>query len=219
MMRYIKMFLTHVQTALHCSNCQKSPISMFFWWFSERDEKQLRCLFQPQMLHSDAQCFFQPLKKRALPPSSSVSLPSKLHIKATISGVGNTVCFLGWITTDLFLIGHTCHRIENGGGLHNNSNPGSGNSILLGTGASPPVSGNSILNTNTMKKIWKGIFFLGHTAILCPMTRIPFGKIPFSALALRRLTNLTQSAWSNTNIFYNEKSDFVVVQLGGGVHC
>ena len=68
MMRYIKMFLTHVQTPLHCSNCQKSPISMFFWWFSERDEKQLRCLFQPQMLHSDAQCFFQPLKRKSPPP-------------------------------------------------------------------------------------------------------------------------------------------------------
>ena len=77
MMRYIKMFLTHVQTPLHCSNCQKSPISMFFWWFSERDEKQLRCLFQPQMLHSDAQCFFQPLKKRALPPSVPTSCNPK----------------------------------------------------------------------------------------------------------------------------------------------
>ena len=133
-----------------------------------------------------------------------------------LKGGKSQTAYTSWIPTGLFLIGHTCHRIENGGGLHNNSNPGSGNSILLGTGASPPVSGNSILNTNTMKKIWKGIFFLGHTAILCPMTRIPFGKIPFSALALRRLTNLTQSAWSNTNIFYNEKSDFVVVQLGGG---
>ena len=78
MMRYTKMFLTHVQTALHCSNCQKSPISMLFWWFSERDEKQLRCLFQPQMLHSDAQCFFQPLKKRALPPSKQCSKNEKL---------------------------------------------------------------------------------------------------------------------------------------------
>ena len=68
MMRYIKMFLTHVQTPLHCSNCQKSPISMFFWWFSERDEKQLRYLFQPQMLHSDAQCFFKPLEENSPPP-------------------------------------------------------------------------------------------------------------------------------------------------------
>ena len=70
--------------------------------------------------------------------------------------------------TGLFLIGHTCHRIENGGGPRNISNPESGNSILLGTGASPPesgnsillgtrssppVSGNSILDTNTKKEI------------------------------------------------------------------
>ena len=30
MMRYIKMFLTHVQTPLQSSNCQKSLISMSF---------------------------------------------------------------------------------------------------------------------------------------------------------------------------------------------
>ena len=62
---------------------------------------------------------------------------------------------MGWIPTGLFVIGYTCHRIENGGRLRNISNPESGNSILLGTGASPPVSGNSILDTNTIKK---GIF-------------------------------------------------------------
>ena len=32
------------------------------------------------------------------------------------------------------------------------SNPESGNSILLGTGASPPESGNSILDQNTIKR-------------------------------------------------------------------
>ena len=69
----------------------------------------------------------------------------------------------GWIPTGLFLIGHTCHRIENGGGLRNISNPESGNSILLGTGTSPPVSGNSILDTNTIKR---ELAFMGE--IPCP---------------------------------------------------
>ena len=68
MMRYIKMFLTHVQTPLHCSNCQKSPISLLFWWFSEQDEKQLWCLFKPQMLYSGAQSFIQLLLKISPPP-------------------------------------------------------------------------------------------------------------------------------------------------------
>ena len=39
MMRYIKMFLTHVQMALHRSFYHKIPISMFLLWFSERVEK------------------------------------------------------------------------------------------------------------------------------------------------------------------------------------
>ena len=41
---------------------------------------------------------------------------------------------MGWIPTGLFVIGYTCHRIENGGRPRNISNPDSGNSILLGTG-------------------------------------------------------------------------------------
>ena len=51
-----------------------------------------------------------------------------------------------------FLIRHTCHQIEKGRGLRNISNPESGISILFGTEASPPVSGNSILDTYTIKK-------------------------------------------------------------------
>ena len=59
---------------------------------------------------------------------------------------------MGWIPTGLFVIGYTCHKIENGGRPRNISNPESGISILFGTEASPPVSGNSILDTYTIKK-------------------------------------------------------------------
>ena len=169
MMRYIKMFLTHVQTPLHCCNCQKSPISMFFWWFSERDEKQLRCLFQPQMLHSDAQCFFQPLKRKSPPPlrrqnkapfdscmvcSQRAFFSSGIHVIGSKMAEGPAIFFsfeiqfevvvkyavswyrcMGIFPTGQLPIGHTCHRIKNGGGPRNISNPESGNSILLGTGA------------------------------------------------------------------------------------
>ena len=71
-----------------------------------------------------------------------------------LKGGKSQTAYTSWIPTGLFLIGHTCHRIKNGGGPRNISNPESGNSILLGMGASPPVSGNSILDTNTIKEIY-----------------------------------------------------------------
>ena len=104
---------------------------------------------------------FDPMTRR--PENTSIGCYSTVH---------TPIC---WIPTGLFLIGHTCHRIENGGGPRNISNPESGNSILLGTGASPPVSGNSILDTNTIKEISKEKN-VGPPAILYPMTRMPDEK-------------------------------------------
>ena len=101
-----------------------------------------------------------------------------------------------WIPTGLFLIGHACHRIENGGGPRNISNPESGNSILLGTGASPPVSGYSILDTNIIKKNFNRNFFGGPPGILCPMTYVcpmgnrPVGKIPIHSYVQGRTQEL-----------------------------
>ena len=41
-----------VQTPLWYLNYHKSPNSMFFWWFSEQDEKQLWCFIHPMIIDS-----------------------------------------------------------------------------------------------------------------------------------------------------------------------
>ena len=64
----------------------------------------------------------------------------------------------GWVASDRSVFGSTCHRVKNNGGPRKILKHESGNSILLGTGASPHVSGNSILDNNAVKEIWKGFF-------------------------------------------------------------
>ena len=60
------------------------------------------------------------------------------------------VGFSGRVASDRSVFESTCHRVENNGGPRKFFKNQSGNSILLGTGASPLVSGNSILHTNTV---------------------------------------------------------------------
>ena len=53
----------------------------------------------------------------------------------------------------MYEIQNSCHWVKNNGGPRKIFKHESGNSILLGTGASPHVSGNSILDTNVVKEI------------------------------------------------------------------
>ena len=52
----------------------------------------------------------------------------------------------------MYEIQNSCNWVENNGGPRKIFKHESGNSILLGTGASPHVSGNSILDTNVVKE-------------------------------------------------------------------
>ena len=82
----------------------------------------------------------------------------EIHATSIKLATGVMIHILGWVASNRIVFESTCHRVENIGGPRKIFKHESGNSILLGTGASPHVSGNSILDTNAVKEIWKGFF-------------------------------------------------------------
>ena len=90
--------------------------------------------------------------------SSAMSPPLLPEIIRPWAILSRILIAKGWVASDRSVFGSTCHRVKNNGGPRKILKHESGNSILLGTGASPHVSGNSILDNNAVKEIWKGFF-------------------------------------------------------------